>query len=378
LPDTPPSVGFSRVPTMASSAAKDDKDRPGLVTRHVFLDTQAYRANAHDLSSGPFKALAGLIEEDRVSLHTTDLTLQEIRRQIAEEIAGIERESGALRKKREHWDRRFARAQTPQIPTVDAAALAQAAFSGFEFTIQIGWSAGTHNATAVDPRVIFEKYFDRKPPFDDTKSKEFPDAFVIEALAKWCKDNGATMYVVTADAAAGRAVKETGVLIQVESLQELLTIATEAETPEIISVIDEVIKSQTFKGELQEYINKKFDWMGTIYSGEHVDGEIIDTEVADDVTILKFSIISANEDTVGTILSVRVPVEFTVLFVDEGASWYDSEAAEWQFDEKAVRTFEDDPTIRVYVEFDRDDMSVSEINILTTDVSLSEPYETNK
>ena len=50
---------------MASSAAKDDKDRPGLVTRQVFLDTQAYRANAHDLSSGPFKALAGLIEEDR-------------------------------------------------------------------------------------------------------------------------------------------------------------------------------------------------------------------------------------------------------------------------------------------------------------------------
>ena len=363
---------------MTSSAAKDDKDRPGLVTRHVFLDTQAYRANSHDLSSGPFKALAGLIEEDRVSLHTTDVTLQEIGRQIADEIAGIERELGELRKKREHWDRRFARAQMPRIPTVDSAALAQVAVPSFRFTIQIEWGASIHNATAVNPRVIFEKYFDRKPPFDGTKSKEFPDAFVIEALANWCKENEATMYVVTADAAAGRAAEETGVLIPVKSLQELLAIATEAETPELTSAIDEVMQRQEFKDELQEYINKNFGWLGTIYSGDYVDGEIIYTEVSDDMEILKFSIISADEDTVGTILSVRVPVEVTFQFIDEGVAWYDGEADEWHYDDKAVGTFEDDPTIRVYVEFDRDDMSTSEINILTTDVYLSGPYETYK
>jgi hypothetical protein len=363
---------------MASSAAKDDKDLPGLVTRHVFLDTQAYRANAHDLSSGPFKALAGLIEEDRVSLHTTDVTLQEIGRQIAEEIADIERELGELRKRREHWDRRFARAQMPQIATVDAAALAQAAVPGFTSTIQIEWSARTHNATAVDPRVIFEKYFDRKPPFDATKSKEFPDAFVIEALANWCKENRATMYVVTADAAAGRAAEETGVLIPVKSLQDLLAIATEAETPELTFAIDQVIERQEFRDKLQEYINEHFGWLGTTYLGNYVDGEIIDTEVADDVEILKFSIISADEDTIGIIFSVRVPVDVTFQYVDEGASWYDSEAGKWHYDDKVVGTFEDDPTIRVYVELDRHDMSVADMSILTTDVYLSEPYETYK
>jgi hypothetical protein len=186
------------------------------------------------------------------------------------------------------------------------------------------------------------------------------------------------MYVVTADAAARRAAGETGVLIPVKGLQELLAIATEAETPELTSAIDEVIERQEFKDELQEYINKNFSWLGTIYSGDYIDGEIIDTEVADDVEVLKFSIISADEDTVGTILSVRVPVEVTFLFIDEGASWYDGEAGEWHYDDKAVGTFEDNPTIRVYVEFDRDDMSISEINILTIDVYLSEPYETYK
>jgi hypothetical protein len=266
----------------------------------------------------------------------------------------------------------------PQVPTVDAAALAQAAVPAFRSTIQIEWSARTHNATAVDPRVIFEKYFHRKPPFDATKSKEFPDAFVIEALANWCKENRATMYVVTTDAAAARAAGETGVLIPVKGLQELLAIATEAETPELTSTIDEVIECQEFRDELQEYISKHFGWLGTIYSGNYIDGEIIYTGVVDDVGILKFSIISADEDTVGTIFSVRVPVDVTFQYVDEGASWYDSEAGEWHYDDKEVGTFEDDPTIRVYVELDRHDMSVVDMSILTTDVYLSEPYETYK
>ena len=363
---------------MASSAAKDDKDRPGLVTRHVFLDTTAYRANAHNLSSAPFKALAGLIEEDRVSLHTKDVTLQEIGRQIAEEIEGIERELGGLRKKCERSNRRFAGAQMPQIPTVDAAALARAAVAGFRSTIQIEWSARTHNATTIDPRVIFEKYFDRKPPFDATNSKEFPDAFVIEALANWCRENKATMYVVTVDDPAGRAAKETGVLIPVNGLQELLEIATEAATPELTSAIDEVIERQEFRDIVQEYINQRFGWLGAIYSGDYIDGEIIYTEVADDVKILKFSIISTDEDTVGTIFSVRVPVDVTFQYVDEGTSWYDGEAGERHYDDKEVGTFKGDPAIRVYIEFHRDDMSVSEINILTTDVYLSEPVETYK
>ena len=144
------------------------------------------------------------------------------------------------------------------------------------------------------------------------------------------------------------------------------------------SVIANSRRRRAIESELQRHINEHFGWLGTTYSGNYIDGEIIDTEVADDVEILKFSIISADEDTVGTIFSVRVPLDVTFQYVDEGASWYDSEAGEWHFDEKAVGTFEDDPTIRVYVELDRHDMSVADMSILTTDVYLSEPYETYK
>jgi hypothetical protein len=360
------------------AASTEHKDRPGLATRHVFLDTQAYRAHAHDLSSAPFKALAGLIDEDRVTLHTTDITLAEASRQIGDELAAIERETSELRKKREHWRRRFPSGQMADIPKIDVTPLATSTISYFTSTIQIEWSARTHEALRRDPHVVFERYFARKPPFDAGKGKEFPDAFVIEALANWCRENNSTMYVVTSDAAMERAASETGVLIPVSTLQVLLGIATEAETPELVDTINKLIEKQEFQDELQEYINKHFGWLGTVYSGDYVGGEILETEVSGDVEILKFSIISADEDTVGTVFSLKVPVDVTFQFVGEGNSWYDSESGESHYDEKEVGSFEDEPTIRIYVQFDRHDLSVNEINILTNDVYLSEPYENYK
>jgi hypothetical protein len=120
------------------------------------------------------------------------------------------------------------------------------------------------------------------------------------------------------------------------------------------SSIDEVIQSQKFKDEPQKYINNNFGGWGPYIRGNHNDGEITYTEVAEDVEILKFSIISDDKDTVGTILSVRVPAGVTFLFIDEGASWYDSEAASGIATTKQL----EDSTIRVYVELDCDDVSI--------------------
>jgi len=48
------------------------------------------------------------------------------------------------------------------------------------------------------------------------------------------------------------------------------------------------------------------------------------------------------------------------------------------YDEKEVATFESTPTIRVYIEFDRSNMEATDMNILTTDIYLSEPCENYK
>jgi hypothetical protein len=125
--------------------------------------------------------------------------------------------------------------------------------------------------------VIFEKYFARKAPFDTAKGKEFADAFVIEALGTWCRQSNSKMYVITSDAAMQRAATETGVLIPIPSLQDLLGIAAEAETPELAAAIEKVIGTQQFRDDLQEYVKEHIGCLGTVYSGDYTEGEILDT-----------------------------------------------------------------------------------------------------
>jgi PIN domain len=360
---------------MTSGKREDDL---GLRTRHVFLDTEVYRAHEHDLSSGPFRVLGSLIEESRVTLHVTDITLEEAGRHIREQAAEIERNTIELSRKSERWSRRFPRAKAPKIAKLDAEALASSANSGFKWTIECEWKAQKHEALNCPPRAIFERYFGRKPPFDQGKSKEFPDAFVIEALANWCTKTGSRMYVVTADAAMQRAATESRVLIPVPNLQALLEIATEAETPELTASVEKLVDTDQFRENIHKYIEEHIGWLGLIYSGDLAEGEILEAVVAREPEIQKISVISASRDTIGVILSVTAPLEVTVEYEDRSGAMYDKEDDRWYLTEQEVMEFEDEPLIRMYIEFKRPNLTVSEMDILTTDLHLSEPYENYK
>ena len=72
-------------------AENDDKPRDvappqgPLLTREVFLDTEAYRRVGFDVTRPSIAALISHVANERLELHTTDITLQEIKRQIAVE-----------------------------------------------------------------------------------------------------------------------------------------------------------------------------------------------------------------------------------------------------------------------------------------------------
>jgi hypothetical protein len=362
---------------MTSGEGKRKQDRFGLLTRHVFLDTEVYRAHEHDLSSAPFRVLASLIEEDRVTLHITDITLEEAARHIGEQAAEIERSASELRRKSERWNRRFPRAEMPRIAELGAASLGKFAESSFNWRIRYEWNAQNHEALDCPPRVIFERYFGRKPPFDQGK-KEFPDAFVIEALANWCTKTGSTMYLVTADAAMQRAAIESQVLIPVHSLEALLKMAAEAETLELSASVEKVIDTDQFKEKIRHYVEEHIGWLGLIYSGDLPEGEILEAVVAGEPEIQKISVISASRDVVGVMVSITVPLEVTVQYEDRSHALYDKEDDRWHLTEQETMEFEDEPLVRMYIEFERPDMTVAEMNLTTTDLHLSEPYENYK
>jgi PIN domain len=177
----------------------------GLKTRHVFLDTEVYRRFGHNLNAKVLQTLLKQIKDHVCTLHTTDITLSEIKRQLGDMALETAQVVNKGNKELRRWQ---ARTQAPWstgpqkvIADVDPTTLAVDAVHQFDFALANAWPMTKHEALSVAPKDIFDLYFRRAPPFDKTDSKEFPDAFVVAALDRWCQRNNQTMYVVTKDAA---------------------------------------------------------------------------------------------------------------------------------------------------------------------------------
>ena len=255
---------------MAEIKIRDGSDETqGLLTRHVFLDTEVYRRFGHDLNSAPLRALGRHIEEESLVLHITDITLSEIERQILDEAATLAHDLGKIDRKLERWKARGAAGILPDLETIDGPLLGSSIYNSLCFTIRFDWKATEHLATKVSAGLVFDSYFQRRPPFDNDKSKEFPDAFVIAALADWCAKRNSTMYVITKDAAMQRTATASGVLIPVPGLPEMLQIATAAETPEIVGFVDRLLASPEFVEPVHDFLRDRIGWLGVVYDGDH-------------------------------------------------------------------------------------------------------------
>ncbi|WP_170958798.1 PIN domain-containing protein [Magnetospirillum sp. 15-1] len=178
-------------------AKKTDRVPSRLVTHHVFLDTDVYRQLGHNSDNPVLGTLSDCIEDSGIVLHIADITFEEIRRQLHEYVAEATVAMAAARKHFGRWKKRHPEIVKADIPEFDAAAVADAAFTKLRRRIKYDWNAQVHEAMAVPASEVFGGYFGRRPPFGARNSKEFPDAFVLTALERWCRDNGERMYVVS-------------------------------------------------------------------------------------------------------------------------------------------------------------------------------------
>ena len=74
-----------------------------LASRHIFLDTQVYRALNHDPANRALALLKEQVNSHRVVLHTTDITLLEVRRQIRERVLARQRELMLIERDLNRW-----------------------------------------------------------------------------------------------------------------------------------------------------------------------------------------------------------------------------------------------------------------------------------
>ncbi len=265
---------------------QSSKHRPAepLETRHVFLDTQVYRALGHNPENPALKTLRDHIQAHRVVLHTTDITLFEVKRQLLEAVQTRARELGAIEKDLRRWRKQAPNATPNRVLEIDAAAVGEELFGQFRSFITQECRAKLHNAlTSVSAQEVFQSYFARQAPFDREDSKEFPDAFVVAALSKWAASSGDKIHVVTGDGAMGRAANADPNLLSLKTIQEVLSRAAAQMGPEAEAIAEALLNAPGFDATFERLLqagvkNAAFIYAGDLAEGEAYEGELTDIE----------------------------------------------------------------------------------------------------
>ena len=362
-----------------NSEQKQGAAKPkGLDTRHVFLDTAIYRRYGHDLNSKALKPFLALLQDHVFTLHITDITKREIERQIAELGAELAQDVNKANKRLIRWfsRSRWKAEQKDKLKDVNASELAKQAIQDFQLAMSMDWHPQIHMALSVLPTSIFDRYFAREAPFDGHESKEFPDAFAIEALDEWCKSKGARMYVVTFDKAMKRAAERTTTLIPVTSLDDLLQIVAEAQRPDIVEKTERFLENTETSSALQKSIEDQLKDLVIIYDGELLDGEIIEQNAGEGPIELEgFHVLLASPEQTDVLAKVTVPVIVQVQYQDISEAIYDKEDDEYFGAETAAMEIEQTITISVFLSIDNESREISDVEIVTKEVRVSEPDE---
>lgn len=175
-----------------------------------------------------------------------------------------------------------------------------------------------------------------------------------------------------------RAAAAKSVLLPLATLQELLEIATAAETPDVIERVARILNSEEVFSDLKEDIRKNFGNIGVTYSGDLADGEAHDVDIGDDIEIEDFSVIASNSEAISVVVKFKVPLTVHVQYEDRDSATYDKEEGVYIGAETAETEFEDDAHVRLFVSINPSEETIDDIEFLTQDIYVAEPYEAYK
>ena len=346
-----------------------------LDTRHVFLDTQVYRALGHNPANRALVLLSEQIEAHRVVLHCSDITLLEVERQIRESVLALHRTANAVEKDLSKWRKSIPSAAPTTRLEFDAGAVAHALFAQFVIFIKLTCNAVMHDALKVDPASVFQAYFGRKPPFDGEESKEFPDAFVIEALRRWADENDSRLHVVTEDKAMARAVALTPRLHGIKGFHEMLARAAADLGPLGEAAADRVLQAPAFDVSFEHALRAEIKDANFVYTGELPEGEAFEGDLLSIEAIDSWSIVGLSDDRIALIMDVKIQVRVEIQYENRDLASYDKEDDIWFNAAEASIDVDDTVDVEVLVEIKVLDGTVINARILSQEVRITGPSD---
>lgn len=288
-------------------------------TRNIFIDASIFIGQNYNYQSAVFENLARLAESGQARVFVTDIVVREVRAHIAEDVAKAKHASSKFRK-----DARILRNldgapfddMFSEFDEESAAAALNAQLDAFLEKI----GANVLPTSDVSIEKVFDKYFDKSPPFGEGKKKsEFPDAFTVEALDTWCVSENERMYVASTDPDLASACEQNDRLIALEKVSAFVSIVQyhdDVLTPLILQKMGDHL--ELIQDSISESFCEQEFWL------DDQEGEVEEVQVTEFVAE-EFLVLEASEDQAVVDVPYNLKYLAGVAYDDMDSAIYDSE-----------------------------------------------------
>ena len=178
---------------------------------------------------------------------------------------------------------------------------------------------------------VFEKYFQGDYPFHKSDKKhEFPDAFALASIEKWCKENGETCYVLSLDNDMLNYNSEY--IYPVSSIAIIIDAIQRDKHRKMVELVDEIMKRERLsllheaKEKIEELLYEAGEELE--YDSGFEAEEVQDVKMSD-VTITDYQIIELTSTKAIVECDCRFNFVVQIIGEDFSEAVYDSEDREF-------------------------------------------------
>jgi hypothetical protein len=288
-------------------------------TKNVFLDSQVFIGHNFNFASPSLKRLEELAIAGEANVFITDIIIREVEANVQERVKGFASSLKTLKRKSPIL--KALQSTESKDPTLDADQACNELSERFrDYRNRTQMTVLALNLAS--PTAVFDWYFDLHLPFKENtaKRKEFPDAFNMSILEKWCETTGEKIYVVSGDSDLREYCATS---------QQLLSLTTPGEYAHLYSTEVEALRiieetTNQHIDEVEVAIGEAFENTGFVM--DDVDGDIHGVTLGS-IEINEISLLSAQNGIAKFEVDCRIGFKADI-------EYDDMETAIWDSDEK--------------------------------------------
>ncbi len=298
---------------------------PTLLTRNVFLDTEAFIHQNLRFDHSTLKRLKELGEGDKLHLYTSEVVVEEVRRKILE---GVVESHKALKRfsktasMLEHYAPEEIRCLFADIKEEQLTKLGEQIWKEY---IEMS-NIEVISAKETDVQQLLDLYFTGKPPFSLKKKNEFPDAISLLSLSNWQEKTDENIYVVSGDGDYKAWCNGKSEYYYVETLNEFMDLYNRAEE-KLTEEIHELVEVEKYQ--ILKTLSDSFLWCGFEYA-PNWEAEVENVEVIN-IELIDVSVIDIADESVFLNLTLEIEYSADVSGPDYDSGIWDSENKEYAY-----------------------------------------------